>query len=290
MVAYVRRARKNSGHVPQWMGGKMPLSSELASVVLRKLAEARDGVYSGVEMRAVRPVLETQKSWSDLPGPGQLLVEVVQMGQATQQFLFPFAGRLVHEGLSALVAHRISMLRKGSFSVTVNDYGFGLLCPGPVNMTPQDWRSVLSPANLVDDLLSCLNSAELAKRQFREIARVAGLVFQGFPGRAKSVRQLQASSGLFFEVFSRYDPDNLLLTQARREVLERQLEVGRMRSALEAVSCMELNIRTPPRLTPLSFPLWASFVQATLSSEHWLEKIQRMAQELEAAAKAESTV
>jgi ATP-dependent Lhr-like helicase len=132
-----------------------------------------------------------------------------------------------------------------------------------------------------------MNSAELAKRQFREIARVAGLVFQGFPGRGKTVRQLQASSGLFYDVFVRYDPNNLLLDQARREVLERQLDIKRMKQALETISAMKPAMVEINQLTPLSFPLWASFVQASVSSERWTERIRRMAVQLEAAAKRE---
>jgi ATP-dependent Lhr-like helicase len=51
-------------------------------------------------------------------------------------------------------------------------------------------------------------------------------VFQGYPGQHKSARQLQASSALFFEVFRKHDAGNLLLTQAQREVLEQELELG----------------------------------------------------------------
>ncbi|HEX7894767.1 MAG TPA: helicase-related protein, partial [Terriglobales bacterium] len=287
MVAYVRRAKKSAGLVPQWMGGKMPLSSQLAAVVRRKLSEARDGVYVGREMEAARVILELQKRWSRLPDVDELLIERVQLRDGTHHFIFPFAGRLVHEGLAALLAHRVSALQPRSLSVTLNDYGFGLLSPTEIELTPAQWQQVLSPENLVTDLLACMNSAELAKRQFREIARVAGLVFQGFPGRGKTVRQLQASSGLFYDVFAQYDPDNLLLQQARREVLDRQLDVQRMRQALERIAALKLAIVQTPNLTPLSFPLWASFVQASVSSERWTERIQRMAAQLEAEAKQE---
>jgi ATP-dependent helicase Lhr and Lhr-like helicase len=287
MVAYVRRARRKSGAVPQWMGGKMPLSSQLAAAVRRMLAEARAGIYEGREMRAARPFLIVQNTWSRIPETGELLIERVQMRDGTHHFLFPFAGRLVHEGLAALLAHRISRVLPCSLSVTVNDYGVGLLCSDEIQLAEDEWRNVLSAEDLVPDLLACMNSAELAKRQFREIARIAGLVFQGFPGRGKSVRQLQASSGLFYDVFVRYDPENMLLHQARREVLERQLDISRMRQALTVLAAQKLSILPVPRLTPLSFPLWASFLQASVSSEKWIERIQRMALQLESSAAEE---
>lgn len=288
MVAYVRASKKSSSVVPQWMGGKMPLSSQLAVSVRRKLSEARDGNYRGIEMEAARPILEILQSWSAIPDTNELLIERLAMREGTHHFLFPFAGRLVHEGLAALLAYRVSQLRPSSISVTINDYGFGLLARNPLELTADEWHRVLTPEHLVEDLLACLNSAELARRQFREIARIAGLVFQGFPGRGKSVRQIQASSGLFYDVFMRYDPQNLLLQQAQREVLERQLEVTRMKEALQMVSQLKINVVHTNRLTPLSFPLWAAFVQASVSSEKWTDRINRMAAQLEAAASREA--
>jgi ATP-dependent Lhr-like helicase len=133
-------------------------------------------------------------------------------------------------------------------------------------------------------MIECLNTTELAKRRFREIARIAGLVFQGYPGAGKSTRQIQASSGLFYDVFAKYDPGNLLLDQARREVMERQMEVTRLRRALEDAGAMKLVVRETERLTPLSFPLWAMWVQGQVSTEKWADRVKRMVAELEAAA------
>jgi ATP-dependent helicase Lhr and Lhr-like helicase len=281
MTAYVRRAKKLSGVVPQWMGGRMPLSSQLAKAVREKLSDAMAGKFSGPEMRAAAPVLKIQKAWSHIPEPDELLIERLVMRDGTHHFIFPFAGRLVHEGLSALVAYRLSQLSPASIAITINDYGFGLLSGAALSFDLAQWQKVFSTENLLEDLLACLNSAELAKRQFREIARIAGLVFQGYPGQGKSARQLQSSSGLFFDVFTKYDPRNLLLEQARREVLERQLEVGRLRGTLKEIEVMKIVRHDITRLTPFSFPLWASFVQANVSSEKWAERVKRMALQLQ---------
>jgi ATP-dependent helicase Lhr and Lhr-like helicase len=215
------------------------------------------------------------------------LIERLPMRDGTHHFVFPFAGRLVHEGLAALTAYRVSKLFPASIAVTLNDYGFGLLSGTDWNLTETQWQQVFSQDELLDDLLACLNSAELARRQFREVARIAGLVFQGYPGSGKSPRQLQASSGLFYDVFTQYDPQNLLLEQARREVLERQLEVSRLGRTMRDIAEMKLVLREVPRLTPLSFPLWASFVQANVTSEKWSERVQRMAAELEVKMRAD---
>lgn len=283
MTAYVRRSKKVSGVVPQWMGGRMPLSSQLAAVVRRKLSDARRGTFEGPEMRAAAPVLKILNKWSRIPERDELLVERVLMRDGTHHFVFPFAGRLVHEGLAALAAYRVSRKFTASIAVTVNDYGFGLLSGANWDFSAEQWQELFTRENLLDDLLACLNSAELARRQFREIARIAGLVFQGYPGQSKSARQLQSSSGLFYEVFTKYDPQNLLLEQARREVLQRQLEIGRLSQTLGDVGRMKVVKCDVARLTPLSFPLWASFVQANVTSEKWGERVKRMALELDSA-------
>jgi ATP-dependent Lhr-like helicase len=288
MTAYVRRS-KASGGVPQWMGGRMPLSSQLAKAVRRKLSEARRGKFTGPEMRAVRPVLEIQSRWSRIPEPDELLIERVHMRDGVHHFIFPFAGRLVHEGLAAFIAHRVSKQVPASIAVTLNDYGFGLLSATPIALTDAQWRQIFAQENLLEDLLACLNSAELARRQFREIARIAGLVFQGYPGSGKTGRQLQSSSGLFYDVFTRYDPENLLLNQARREVLERQLEITRLGDTISQVTSMKIVLVETDRLTPLAFPLWASFVQANVTSEKWAERVKRMALQLETIAAREKT-
>lgn len=287
MTAYVRRSNSRRGVVTQWLGGRMPLSSQLAQAVREKLTQAHAGKFAGAEMEAARSVLLTQARWSRIPESGELLVERLATREGLQHFIFPFAGRLVHEGLAALVSYRISRLIPASISITLNDYGFALLSGSASAMPVDEWHTIFSPGNVLDDLLASLNANDLARRQFREISRIAGLVFQGFPGRSKSMRQLQSSSGLFYDVFARYDPGNLLLKQAEREVLDRQLDLGRLRGTLEQLSNARLVFCDIPRLTPLSFPLWASFVQATVSSESWSDRIQRMAARLQAVVRSE---
>lgn len=284
MTAYVRRCGKSSSTVPQWMGGKMPLSTQLARAVRKRLHEARHGTFVDAEMATAAHILEIQNTWSRIPEPNELLIEQLTIRGGTHHFIYPFAGRLVHEGLAPLIAYRMGKLQPTTLSVVVNDYGFGLLTEKGHTLTETEWQKLFAPENLLEDLLACLNASELARRQFREIARIAGLIFQGYPGQSKSARQLQASSGLFFEVFQKYDPENLLLTQAKREVLERQLEISRLKETLDSSKGMKVILVQPKRLTPLSFPLWSSFVQANVSTERWIDRIRAMAEQLEKEA------
>jgi ATP-dependent Lhr-like helicase len=237
-------------------------------------------------MKAVRKILQTQAEWSLIPSPRQLLIERTATRDGISWFVFPFAGRLAHEGLAALLAHRMSVIEPMTISAAFNDYGMQLLTNSPVTIDERAWRRLLSPERLLEDLLDCLNATELARRQFREVARVAGLIFQGYPGARKSARQVQASSSLFFEVFQKYDPENLLLMQARREVLDRQLEIRRLEEKLTDLAGRDFVIRHPERLTPFGFPLWAEALRAQVTTEKWADRLKGMLAELESAADA----
>jgi ATP-dependent Lhr-like helicase len=284
MIAWVRRAPNTQGAIPRWMGSRLPLSGELAAAIRSRLGEAARGVYRDAEMEALRPILEVQRKWSHIPVPDEFLIERVKTREGHHLYFFPFEGRLVHEGLAALFAWRMSRITPITFSMSFNDYGFELLSSDEPPIEEAVKRGLLDSTSLVDDIPASLNATEMAKRQFREIARVAGLVFPGFPHSGKSARQLQASSGLFFDVFRRYDSGNMLLSQAHREVLERQLERTRLGHTLQRLENSRVVITTPARTPPLAFPLLIDRTRERVSSEKLADRIRRMQRSLERAA------
>ena len=209
-------------------------------------------------------------------------MEVIKTRQGWHLFVFPSAGRAVHEGLAALLALRWAREAPNSFGWAVNDYGLVLTAQAEAWPDVDLLACLLSPDGLMDDLREGLNLAELSRRQFREVARVAGLLPPSLPGRAaRSLRQLQASSGLLFDVLQRHDPGHVLLAQAEREVLDAQLEVRRLREVLQRCRERELALHRPRGLTPLSFPLWAESIRGQLSSEDWRTRVARAAAQLE---------
>ncbi|QFZ83067.1 ligase-associated DNA damage response DEXH box helicase [Variovorax paradoxus] len=293
MTAWVRRATGKRAAVPRWNGGRMPLSNTLADAVVQQLALAGEGNYKSPELTCVRPLLEIQQRWSALPTPQTLLAETLTTREGSHLFLYPFAGRHVHLGLASLLAWRVAQHAARTFSIAVNDYGFELL-----SATEVDWPALLPqvlrlPEGTVDadartvllhEVLASLNAGELAQRRFREIARVSGLIFQGYPGERRSSRQLQASSSLFWEVFRKYDPQNKLLQQAEQELLSQELEIGRLRASLERMATQELVLKPLERPTPFSFPLMVELFREKLSNENVADRIARMVEQLEKAA------
>jgi ATP-dependent helicase Lhr and Lhr-like helicase len=281
MAAYVRKASKNKGTVPTWQGSKMALSTELGDAVLEMMQRAASGDFSEPELQAARPMLLTQQRLSRIPTPDALLLETFHSREGDHLYLYPFAGRHVHLGLASLLAWRLARERPNTFSMSVNDYGFELVSAEPIDLEPVVTRAVFSTDNLLHDVLASLNSTELAQRRFREIARVAGLVFSGYPGQPKSTRQLQASSGLFFEVFRKYDPRNLLLTQAQHEVLSQELELSRLRATLERLLARRLEHAVLRHPSPMSLPLMVERFREQLSTEQLATRLDRILRDME---------
>ncbi|WP_291517041.1 ligase-associated DNA damage response DEXH box helicase [Acidovorax sp.] len=296
MTAYVRTAPKGSAALPRWNGGRMPMSNTLADAMLRQLEQAERGVFASPEMRCAQPLLALQDAWSALPTPGRLMAEVLHTREGWHLYLYPLAGRLVHLGLAGLLAWRASQQVPNTFSIAVNDYGLELLSAKPV-----DWPALLPhligeathstvgeglEGGLEDEVLASLNATEMARRRFREIARIAGLIFQSHPGEQRSSRQLQASSSLYYDVFAQYDPGNLLLAQARAELLVQELDMARLAQTLQRMKGQQLSVHMLERPTPFALPLMVERFRERLSTESLGDRLARMVQALEVAADA----
>jgi ATP-dependent Lhr-like helicase len=279
MAAYVRKATKKSGIVPAWAGGKMPLSSELADATLEALESARQGDFFEPELQAAQPMLQAQSRLSKLPTPKTLLIEQHTSREGFHVFIYPFAGRYVHLGLASLLAWRLSRRQPNTFSMSFNDYGFELLAAEPLDMQPLLDQGAFDDHELLHDVLASLNSSELALRRFREIARVAGLVFSGYPGAPKSTKQLQASSSLFYEVFRKYDPANKLLGQADAEVLAQELDIRRLRASLKRMRAQRVEAVTLRVPSPFALALMVERFREELSTEKLADRLARILEE-----------
>jgi len=278
LVAYVRASRVVPSVTPIWAGSRFPLSTSLGEGVRLELDRAARGAWdeASPELLAVRPVLDEQARLSRLPRADELLIERWAARGEQHLFLYPFEGRRAHQALAALLALRLGRRTPATFSLTVNDYGIELHGTTAIRAEDLLHPSMLTHDGVVDDLTESVNLGELAKRQFRDIARIAGLVFAGYPGGGKGARQVQMSASLVFDVFARYDPDNLLLHQARREVFEQQFELARLERALQRLAASTVRVVEIHHPTPLAFPLVIDRLGSRLSTEQLVTRVQKM--------------
>jgi ATP-dependent Lhr-like helicase len=279
MTAYVRKSNATKGLIPSWAGGRMPLSSQLSAVFRDKLDEVAHGTAKDEEVIALQPLFDLQSQLSHLPQSHEFLIESFHSREGHHLLFYPFEGRLVHEGMASLLAYRISKIKSASFSIAMNDYGFELLTDDevPIQEILED-ADFFSIDNLLDDIQHSLNANEMARRRFRDIAHIGGLVFTGYPGQQVKNKHLQASTSLLFEVFSEYEPDNLLVRQAYNEALAFQLEEFRLRLALQRISKQNIILKTIERPTPFAFPIMVdSLGREKLTTETMEERISKMA-------------
>jgi len=276
MTAFVKKSPKRNGRIPSWMGGRIPLSSQLSAMFRQKLDEVAHHKEEDIEIKTLRPLFDMQAGLSHLPMKDEFLIEKFTSRDGYHLFFYPFEGRLVHEGMASLFAYRIARIRSASFSIAMNDYGFELLSDEEIPLEEALGNDLFSSENLLEDIQHSLNANEMARRRFRDIAHIAGLVFTGFPGKTMKNRHLQASTSLLFEVFSEYEPDNVLVRQAYNEALQFQLEEFRLREALKRIQDLKIIITKSNKPTPFAFPIMVDRLREKLTTESLEERVAKM--------------
>lgn len=299
MTALVRKSASKKSIVPSWQGGRMPLSANLGFMLRKKLDEASEmyatipvredlptgqaGTHQGEgtsatdpELVVLKPLFDLQKKLSGVPKANELLIEHIETRDGFHLFVYPFEGRLVHEAMAALLAYRISRITPITFSFAMNDYGFELLSDQPIPLDDANVYELFTEDNLLNDIQKSVNATEMARRKFRDIAVIGGLIFQGRPGEPVKSKHLQASASLLFNVFAEYDPGNLLLRQAYNDVMHHQMDEVRLRNMLRRIQQSNIIITYPQRLTPFCFPIKVDSMRDQLTSEKLGDRISRM--------------
>lgn len=278
MTVFVRAA-KGKAFAPSYLGGRLPLSSNLGQFLREKLSGALNPKASEKELKFLHPLLMNQEERSHIPKEDEFLVELIKNREGYHLFMYPFEGRLVHEVMSALIAYRISKLAPISFSMAMNDYGFELFSDKEIPLNDENLHKILSRENLMTDVISSINSAEMARRKFRDIAVISGMVIQNYAGKQRSNKSLQSSAGLIFKVLEDYDPNHFLVRQAYTEVFNAQLQEQRLVEAFKRIEKSKIILKFANTFTPLSFPIKVDSLRQTLSSEGLDTRIQKLIQQ-----------
>jgi ATP-dependent Lhr-like helicase len=276
MVAQVRRSSKRTRNVVSFMGGRMALSSQMSEILRNELQSEADHKRNTPELKALSNIFDRQEKESIVPGNNEFLIETFNTREGYHHVFYPFEGRFVHMAMGGLLAYRISLLSPITFSLAYNDYGFELLSDQPLDIQNVLDNTLFSTEYLFSDLQKSLNSTELARRKFRDIAVISGMVFTGFPSKQIKTKHLQSNSQLLFDVFRDYEADNLLYQQAFRETFEHEMEEGRLRIALERIAAQEVVWKQCEDATPFSFPIITDRLREKLSSEKLKDRIKRM--------------
>lgn len=274
MEVFVKAAAKKKGVVPSWMGGRFSISPDLGLAIRHSFRSIHAVRNKSHEIKFLQPLFNEQAKRSVLPEEDELLIEYIHTRYGHHLFVYPFEGKLVHEGMAQVLAYRLGLMKPATFSISSTEYGFELLSSTEYAIDEALLNTILSVGNLHEDLTSGINVREMARRRFRDIAGIAGLVFQGYPGKEMKTKHLQANAGLFFNVFEEYDSKNLLLRQAYDEVFDFQLEEGRMQLAFRRINDHKIVLSFPDTLTPFAFPVFSESFREKYSNEDWQSRLE----------------
>ncbi len=276
MVAQVRNSSRKRAQVSNWQGSKLPLSAQLGELLREEMINFQTGKKRTPEVKALRDIIIRQQRESIIPQRDQFLIETFKTREGYHAVFYPFEGRFVHEAMAGVIAYRISLLKPITFSLAFNDYGFEILSDQEFDMQEVLDNNLLTPDMLSQDLQSSMNATEMARRKFRDIAVISGLVFTGYPNKLIKTKHLQNSSQLLFEVFRDNEPENLLFKQAYTETFEQAIEEYRLFDALERIQNQEIVWKACEKPTPFSFPIITDRLREKLSSEKLADRIKRM--------------
>ena len=274
MEVIVKKSKAKQAKIPAWIGGRMSFSSHLSDLLKKALFE--DQNKKTREFKSLLPVFEQQKKESIIPKPDELLIERFETREGIHTLFYPFEGYAIHEAMACLMAYRISLITPISFSMSFNDYGFELLSDQAFSPDAFLDNDLFTLEHLFDDLAKSINVSEMARRRFRDIAVISGLVFQGYPNKRIKSKHLQSGSQLFFEVFKDYEPDNLLYQQAIEETFDHGIERGRIQLVFEELEQKTIIWKNCSQPTPFSFPLITDRIRSKLSSENVEDRIKKM--------------
>ena len=276
MSVFVRKSKKTSGSIPSWLGGRLSFSSEMSVVLRQQIHTYQEGQNRSPEMTFIRPLLDFQKERSHLPSKDEFLIEYFESKEGYHLVLYPFEGRYVHEAIGALLAFRISKMLPITLSMAMNDYGLELLSDKKLDIDEVISRDLFNTRNLFEDIQNSVNAVEVSRRRFRDIARISGMIFEGFPGQQKKSRHLQNSAHLLFDVFREYEPENILYQQAIEETMTFQFEEARLRRALTRIQNQSIVIVKPEKPTPFAFPIMVDRLRESVTSEKLEDRINKM--------------
>ena len=281
MTLYVKKSSKKSSLIPSWVGGQMAIS-DLLSESLRSEIDICNKIDNNKnlndEIIFLRPLLNKQKTLSNIPKKDQLLLEVYKTKEYSNLFVFTLDGKFVNEGIAFLWALRFAKKQKSTFSITTNDFGFSLSTSEDYDFSiiKKEPNYFFETKNLEPDLENAINFSELTKRRFKNIAQISGLVNQNNPSKSKTSYQLQISSSLFYDVFTKHEKDHLLIKQAYKEVKEYQLENRRIKKSLKRLSNFQILLNETSTPTPFAFPLLVERLKNTLSNESIEKRVEKL--------------
>ena len=260
--------------VPAYAGGRMPMTTNLASRVRAMLNTPR---LWQTFPEPVREWLEMQQLRSAMPGRDDLLVETFPRGDRWYLVAYCFEGRHAHQTLGMLVTRRMERFGMKPLGFVATDYVMATWSAEE----PDGIGRLFEQDMLGDDLEAWMEESSMLKRTFRNVAVIAGLITRHYPGKDKNRRQVTVNSDLIYDVLRRHQPGHILLRATREDAKGGLTELARIADMLARIQG-KVRHRRLPRVSPLAVPVLLEIgresVRTTESDEDLLEEAALVAE------------
>ncbi|MGE0093210.1 MAG: ligase-associated DNA damage response DEXH box helicase [Alphaproteobacteria bacterium] len=246
-TAIVTPGKGEEPKVPAYMGGRLPLTTELATRVRGLLA--RPDAWRRLSPE-VAEWLRIQRWRSVMPPRDGLLVETFPRGRKHFLVAYCFEGRNAHQTLGMLLTKRMERAGLKPLGFVATDYVLAVWSLRPA----RDMAALFDQDMLGDDLEDWLADSSMLKRTFRTVAVIAGLIERRHPGEEKTRRQVTFGSDLIYDVLRKHEPDHLLLRATRQDAARGLTDVRRLADMLTRVQGRIVH-RALDRISPLAVPV-----------------------------------
>ena len=247
MTVEVSRDSAKKPKVATFMGTKFATSTQLSARVQRLFTQ---DCWPDLPDHTAH-WLKLQRSRSQLPQPGRLLVESFPHDGRAQTVIYGFAGRNGQQTLGLLLTKRMEELGLGPLGFVATDYATLIWSLDPVT----DPIPLLDPKALQNGMEKWLAGNAVMKRTFRATATIAGLIQRNSPQARKSGRQATFSSDILYDTLTKYDPDHLMLDITREEALHGLVDFGRVEEMLTRTQG-RIDHLALSQVTPLAAPMF----------------------------------
>jgi ATP-dependent Lhr-like helicase len=193
-------------------------------------------------------------------------------------FFHALIGRAANDALGRVIGIRLARRHGGNAVATADDYGF-VLTVGPDSALRADELSeLLSPDGFQQDLQASLQRSDLLKYHFRNAAQTGLMVYRNYFGSEKSVRKVQWSTEVIFNVLEQHEPEHVLLREARRDALHTFLDGERAEAFLRDLRDQQrpIRLREVSMVSPLAFGMYATKIREALMVEDPQETLERL--------------
>jgi ATP-dependent Lhr-like helicase len=197
--------------------------------------------------------------------------------RARHYFFHTLIGRAANDAIARVVTLRLGRMREGGNAIaTPHDYGFVLTIDPVRQIFQDDLDTLLDPVDFDTELDQSLAQSEMMKYHFRNAAQTGLMVYRNFFDQQKSVKKLHWSSEVIFNVLQRHEPNHVLMREARRETLTVFIDAPAAIAFLQGMRGKPHRLRPVKKVSPLSFPMYATKIKEALLVEDPFEVQERL--------------